>query len=125
MRFSPRALLDRDGRAAGGHAAACGAPGSTFTRASASAASCRSPGRVLAHPADHVHARAQPPGRGGLVGALPAGRDLGAAADDRLPAPGQPADGHQHVLVQAADDGDGHARTSRARGAGTAAIMEP
>ena len=39
---------------------------------------------------------------------LPPGRELAAAADHRLAAAGQPVDGDQHVLVQAADDGDGH-----------------
>ena len=81
----------------------------TFTRELGQRGQLAVAGGVLAHPADHVHARPQPPGRGGLVGALAAGREHGAAADDRLPAAGQPVDGDQHVLVQAADDGDGHA----------------
>src|SRR3954449_4192548 len=54
-----------------------------------------------------------PPGAGEAGGPITpspprARREVGGAARPRPPPAGEPVDQDQHVLVQAADDGDGH-----------------
>src|SRR3712207_8532567 len=72
----------------------------------------RHPPRSTLFPYTTLFRSPQSPGGGGLVGALATGRQDGGAADHRLAAAGQPADGDEDVLVQAADDGDGQDRKS-------------